>query len=224
MIRPIIIRRRRIIVDVDTQKDLFVAKGICCVRNHRRVLANIRRVMAWARLNNIRQISTALVRSQNGRCCIEGTAGQGKIRYTLRHLHTTFPADGNTDLPKDIFTRCKQVILNKRCEDPFSEPRADRLLTELRADEFIIIGGFAESAVLATALGLLQRGKNVVVLTDAVGSQNKEQAEIAFRKIVAKGGRLAETKSLAGSSCLRQVGICTCDRCSGKLRKVSLTA
>jgi len=228
MIRPIItLRRKRIIVDIDTQKDFFLAAGAACVRNHRRVLTNIRRVMAWARLKNIRMISTTRTRIYNGsnagcNFCIDGTDGQKKISYTMRNRHITFAADGCTDLSRDIFKQYDQVILENRCIAPFEEPRADRMLSELRATEFVLIGATAEGAIKATALGLLVRRKNVTILTDAVGSRDKPAAEIALRQVEAKGAKLTETKALLGSSALRIVGVCDCDRCQGRLHKTSV--
>ncbi len=114
-----------------------------------------------------------------------------------------------------------QLILFKRCSDPFKEPRAERILTELKADEFIIIGATVEDAVKATVLGLLQRGKKVTVVVDAVGSHDKNAADIAFRQMQAKGARLVETRSLAGLSHLKRVGVCDCDRCQGLLGKIA---
>ena len=92
----------------------------------------------------------------------------------------------------------------------------------LHSNEFIIIGSTAEGAVKATALGLLQRGKKVTVLTDAVGSHNKREAKLALRKVEAKGARLIETKRVAGVSHLRHIGICGCESCKGLTRKTSL--
>ena len=219
MIRPIItLRRRRVIVDVDTQKDFFLASGKACIRNHRRVLANVRRVAAWARLKNIRMISTAQVCcGGNGNVCVSGSTGQEKISYTLRDRHTVFAADGSTDMPRDIFSRYDQIILNKRCPNPFNEPRADRVLSELKVDEFIVIGAVTEDAVKSTVLGLLARRKHVTVLTDAIGSHNKEAAEVAVRQMEAKGAKLMDSKALIGPSCLRLVGACDCDRCRGRM-------
>ncbi len=226
LIRPTVtLRRRRIIVDVDTQKDFLLADGKACVRNHRRVLQNIRRVMAWARVKNIRVISTEQIydRSDKGHdYCLVGTEGQEKIPYTIRHNHIVFPADGCTDLPRDILKSYDQVILNKRCPNPFNEPRADRILGELHVSEFVIIGATAEDSVKQTALGLLIRRKKVTILVDAVGSHDRAAAEIALRQAEAKGAKLLETKSLLGSSCLRLVGICDCDRCQGRIHKNSL--
>lgn len=228
MIRQLIkLKRRRILIDISTQKDLFLADGSACIGNHRRVLARIRRIIAWARQRNIPIISTCEVYPDNNNngatalmtYCIDGTEGQKKIHYTLLNNRISFAADGNTDLPRDILRRYRQVIFHKRCIDPFDEPRIDRLLSEVNAGEFILIGASAEGAVKATALGLLQRGKNVSIIVDAVGSHNKKAAKLAFRKMKAKGAKLVETKKLAGTSHLKRVGICTCQSCQGQAEK-----
>lgn len=212
-------KRRQVLVDINTQRDFLLADGGACIRNHRRVLAHIRRMMAWARFKNIPIISTCEIHPDEGghngdpRYCVDGTSGQHKISYTLMENHITFPADGSTDLPRDMLRRYQQIILQKRTEDPFDEPRIDRLLSELCAAEFILIGACAEGAVKAAALGLLQRDKRVSVVVDAVGYHDNREAKMAFRKMEAKGARLIETRRLAGSSHLRQVGVCHCESC-----------
>ena len=223
MIRQLIrALRKQILIDVSTQKDFFLAEGSACIRNHRRVLSNIRRVMAWARARNIRIISTCEVYSNNNNggsainYCIDGTEGQKKIRYTLLSNRMSFAADGSTDLPIDVLRRYRQIILHKRCVDPFDEPRIERLLSEVRANEFVLIGASAEGAVEAMALGLLQRRKKVTVVVDAVGTHNKRRAALALRKVEAKGAKLVEAKSFAGKSHLRRVGICGCKACQGR--------
>jgi len=179
--------------------------------------------MAWARCRDIPVISTAEVYpNNNGNLidyCIDGTEGQKKIRYTLLNSRISFPADGSTDLPRDMLRQYRQVILHKRCTDPFDEPRIDRLLSEVRANEFILVGARIEDAVMATALGLLQRGKRVTVVIDAVGSHSKREAKLALRKMEAKGARLIETKRLAGTSHLRHVGVCNCRSCQTEHEK-----
>jgi len=217
-------RRKQILIDIDTQKDFLLAKGKACIRNHRRVLAHIRRVMAWARSQHIPIISTAEVYpSNNGEnnigYCIDGTDGQKKVRYTLLKDRVSLAADGNTDLPREMLRQHRQIILHKRCVDPFDEPRIDRLLSEVRASEFILVGASLEGAVKMTALGLLQRGKKVTVVIDAVGTHNNREAKLALRKMETKGARLIDTKKLAGTSHLRQVGVCNCESCRGLGRK-----
>lgn len=190
-------------------------------------MANVRRVMAWARRNNVRVISTCEVYPRNNGFkdigyCIDGTDGQKKIRYALLSNRASFPADGSTDLPVDVLRQYRQIVLHKRCVDPFNEPRIERLLSEIRADNFVLIGASAEGSVKATALGLLQRGKKVSIVVDAVGLLDKREAKLAFRKMRAKGAKLIETKSLAGVSHLKQAGICDCENCRRQVEKTEV--
>ena len=214
---PIItLQRKRVIVDVDTQRHFFLDRSIVCVQNHQQVLANIRRIVDWAQLKNVRMISTVQIYAGNNlyyNSRIVGTDGQKKISCTLRKRHTSFDANDCTDLPQGILDRYDQVILHKRCFDPFEEPRADRILSELQADELILIGAATEGAVKATALGLLARQKKVTVLVDATGSYNRTGGKIALRNILERGGKLTDTRTLLGFSSLRLVGAYDLGRC-----------
>jgi nicotinamidase-related amidase len=211
MIRQLIkTRRRQVFIDVNTQKDFFLDDGKARVGNRRRILIHIRRLMAFARVRHIPVISISEVHPEhNGGWgyCIDGTEGEKKLHYTLLSNRASFAADNNTDLPVDLLRRYRQIIVHKRCIDPFEEPRIDRLLSEIKANEFVLIGACAEGAIEATALGLLQRGKNVTVVVDAIGAQDKQKAKHALRKIVAKGARLIETRRLAGTSHLKSAGV-----------------
>ena len=205
-------QRKQILIDVDTQKDFILDGSEFCIINRQRILANIRRIMAWARYKDVPIISTAEVFYNQGHYsnghCLEGTEGQRKISYTLMNNRVSFPADGWNSLPSDVLRRHRQVILHKRCIDPFEEPKIERLLSELEANEFVLIGIDAENAVMSTALGLLQRGKRVRVVADALGGINQELVQIAIRKMAAKGAKLAKTRDLAGISHLKFVETC----------------
>ena len=203
-------QRKHILVDIDTQRDFLSAWGNACITDRETVLANIRRMMAWARLEYVPVISTAEVYPNISSInkvgyCLDGTYGQQKIPYTLLSNRVSFPADDWNALPADLLLSHRQVILHKRCIDPFDEPRIERLFSEIKADEFLLIGACIEDAVKATALGLLHRGKNVRVIVDAVGSQNSKEAKLALRKMAAKGAKLIETKDIAGVSSLKPV-------------------
>jgi len=230
MLQMVRAKRRQVLVDINTQRDFFLADGTVCIRNHRRVLAHVRRLMAWARSRDIPIISTCEVypntNGHNGdpRYCIDGTDGQLKIPYTLVGSRISFAADGNTDLPRDMLRRYQQVVFHKRCVDPFDEPRIDRVLSEVCAAEFIVMGASAEGAVKAAVLGLLQRDKRVSVVIDAVGYHDNREAKMAFRKMEAKGAKLIETRRLAGISHLRVVGICHCESCQRMLQKATVGA
>jgi len=209
-------RCRRVLIDIDTQRDLFVANGAACVFHHKKLLANIRRVMAAVRHDHIPIISTAQLYDchyHNPGFCLVGTNGLKKLRYTVRDKYVYYPTSDSADLPCDLLSHYNQVIFYKRCEDPFEEPRIDRMLTEMKANEVFLIGATAEGAVKATALGLLKRGKKVSVFTDAVGTRNRPAANRAFREMAAKGTVLAKATEILGSSALRIVHACPCKHC-----------
>lgn len=201
-------RRWHLLIDIDTQKDFLFVSGRACVRNQQEVLANICRVMAWARRNNVPVISTAEVYPNNNGCseigyCLDGTDGQKKVPCTLMSDRVSFPADNKNALPADILLAYRQIILHKRCIDPFDEPRIERLLSEVDVGEFILIGTGTEDAVRATALGLLHRGKKVRIIVDALGTHNKKKARLALRAMKTKGAVLVETRDIAGVYQLR---------------------
>ena len=198
-------RQERVVVDIDTQRCFFPDSGKARVHSSETVLANIRRVIAWTRLKHICVVSTKQVPAcycdfQRG-----NTNSLEKIGWTLRNRRTQFDATDCTDLPNDILERYDQVIFCKRQIDPFDEPRVDRMLTELEADEFILVGSLVEGAIRATALGLLARRKNVRVLVDAAGSNNKRIAKVALRSMRAKGAKLTDTQTFLSSSALHLV-------------------
>ena len=194
--------RSYLVIDIDTQRDFLLARSNACVRNHRKISASIRSVMAWVKQKNIQIISINRIyrniNSYDTDYRPDGNDGQKKIRYTLLSDRVSFPADNSNFVPVDLIQKHKQVILHRRCIDPFDEPKIDRLLSEIQADEFILIGIGVEDAVQATVLGLLQRGKSVRIVVDALGSHNVREAKLALRKMKTKGAKLIATKSLAG--------------------------
>jgi nicotinamidase-related amidase len=193
-------RQKRFVIDVDTQNHFFLNGSSICVRNHRMVLTNILRIMRWARLNDVRMISTVQHLGSYYSFLIGGAEGQKKLHHTLWRSYISFDATDSTDLLPEIFEEYEQVIFCKRCFDPFAEPRADRMLSEYPVDEFILIGAATEGAVKATALGLLSRHKKVTVLIDATGAYNRVVGETTLRLLQERGAKLTDTETFLASS------------------------
>jgi nicotinamidase-related amidase len=212
MIRPAIpLSQKQIVADVDTQKHFFINNSPICVRDHLSVLSNIRRVMAWVRMRHIHMVSTVQMFPGNAICHnfnIIGGLSLKKINCTLHNNHINFDATDYTDLSGRILRQYDQIILYKRYFDPFEEPRADRILTESEADEFILIGAPTEGAVRATALGLLHRQKKVTVLVNATGSLNVASGKRALRHMRAKGAILTNTNVFLSHSSLHLARAC----------------
>ena len=197
---------KRVLIDVDTQYDLIYAEQ----DNHPDLLRRFRRLIAWARVNRIPVISTALARrsadvvplSGKTLLCVEETPGQRKIPHTLLPRRIMFGPENRLDLPRHILRDYQQVIFQKRTMDPFEQPRADRLLSGLQADEIIVFGMGVDRAVKATVLGLLGRRKPVAVVEDAIDIDLRREAKLALRQMEAKGARMTTTAALAGESIL----------------------
>ncbi|MFC1783567.1 isochorismatase family protein [Planctomycetota bacterium] len=199
-------RIRRILIDIDTQYDLLAQ----CNGDQSQLLRRIRRLMAWARVESIPVVSTALARPGSTTNnvsllgspiqCIEGTPGQQKIGYTMLPHQIWFGPENRLDLPRRLLSDYQQIIFEKRTDDPFTQPRADRLLTEAKMDEYIVFGMGLEKAIRATVLGLLNRRKRVLVVTDAVDDAEVRSGYMALRHVEAKGARLVLTDDLTGPS------------------------
>jgi len=196
------------VVDIDTQKHFFQPNSAVCVNDHRRVLANVLRVVNWAQISHVPRLSTIqrLDESQFAPADIGGEMGQLKVDYTVRGRWLNFTPSDRTDIHPDILNHYQQVIFQKRCFNPFDEPKVDRMLSELFADEFVLIGTATEGAVKATAIGLLSRGRKVTILTDAVGSYNKTIGELALRVLKERGAVLTETKAYLNSTHYEPLG------------------
>ncbi len=198
-------KTRRILIDVDTQKDLIFCNG----SYPHELLGHFRRLIAWARVNKHTVISTALSRRENDTWhdpdtpinCMEGSEGQKKIHYTTLPNRIVFGPENRLDLPRNLLRDYQQIIFEIRTEDPFTHPRADRLLTEMRADEYIAFGMGAEDALKATVLGLLARRKKVFLVIDAVGTRlNDHKKNLVLRQMEAKGAIPVTNDHLTGTS------------------------
>ncbi|MGB2985398.1 MAG: isochorismatase family protein [Phycisphaerae bacterium] len=129
-------------------------------------------------------------------CCVDDSAGQRKIDFTILSRFAQVEADNTLSCPIDLFRKYQQVIFRKRTDDLLSNPKADRFLTQLPATEFILFGIGVEGSVKALALALLAREKRVTIVVDACGYWSKATADLAMRQIKAKGGRTITVNEL----------------------------
>lgn len=192
----------RVLVDLNTQCDLFLPRGALPVINRTEVLPNIRKLMNWARIEMI-PIVSSLESHRPGEClkglppyCVDRTSGQRKIPFTLMPRRALCVGDNTCDLPVDLFRRSQQLIFTKRTRDFLSNPKADRLLQSIDTNHLLVFGAVVEHCVKAAVLGLLTRQQRVAVVTDASGFWSASDAELAFRQVEAKGAVLVTTTEL----------------------------
>lgn len=194
--------RDRVLLDLNTQCDYFLPRGATPVTNRDQVIPNVRRLFEWARLSSVPVISSLNAHRSdenfNGtpRHCVDRTAGQRKLPFTLLPRRILLDGDNTLDLPYDLFVRYRQVIFAKRSRDLLGNPKADRLLTELNVPHLILFGALTEYCIKATTLALLTRHRNVVVVSDACGHWNVNDADLALRQLDAKGAHLMTTEQI----------------------------
>jgi len=194
----------RVLIDLATQHDFLSPSGALPVANREQVVPKLRRVMRWARSAKVPIVSAIEAHRPtdafNGlpRHCVDGTPGQDKLAFTLMRKRILVEADNSFGLPYNVLTRYRQVIFRKRAPDFLSNPKADRLLTELTPGQYILIGVGLESWIRSLALGLLARHKTVTVVADACGYWDAAYGDLALRQMEAKGCRLISAAELTG--------------------------
>ena len=201
-----------VLVDVNTQVDFLEATGACPVANRESLVVELRRVVAWAKRNQVPVISAVdchrLEEGRSGRLpmhCLDGTHGQEKVDFTIFGSYVKVEGDNTLAVPVDLFRKHQQVIFRKRTKDFFLNPKADRFITQLPANHYVIAGLGLEGSVKAIALGLLARHKRVTVVRDACGYFGNSDADLAVRLLEAKGAELINTQDLLAKKLPRPI-------------------
>lgn len=199
----------RVMVDLNTQCDFLLPRGALPVANRAAAMPNIRRLMNWARLEQVPVISSLEAHRPGESAkgmpphCVDRTRGQRKLPFTLMPHRVLLCGDNTFDVPTDPFRRYQQIILTKRETDFLTNPKADRLINALSVEHWIIFGVTASNCVKAMVLGLLARHNRVVVVRDACGHWSEADGEHAFRMMSAKGAHLLTTDEVIAGAATR---------------------
>ncbi len=193
----------RILLDIECQRDFFSPGGRWYGKRSRAAARHIYRLFSWAREESIPVLSTVLrVRpNETGPLadephCIEDTEGERKAPKTVLSRRIDLGLRNTTDLPDHIFRQYQQVIIERRHPDLFRHARAERLITELPPATFVICGAGVAGGIVQAAVGLRSRGFGVILARDAVLTLRPEAAEMAHRRMDAKGVIYAPTEKI----------------------------
>ena len=147
-----------VLVDLNTQADFFDRGGACPVLALDELQRNLRNVVAWAKRYSIPVLSSLdshRVIDVQDCCseahCLEGSPGQRKLSFTLFPHRVFVQGDNTIGVSIDLFKKYQQVIFPQRTNDLFANPKADRFLTQLRTDKFLLFGAVIERAVKSLA-------------------------------------------------------------------------
>ncbi|HOA75111.1 MAG TPA: cysteine hydrolase family protein [Phycisphaerae bacterium] len=192
----------RVLIDICTQRDFLDPGAILQVANRDAIVPRLEQIFAWARrvrfgmFSSVESHRPAEPPAGFPLHCIDGTPGQEKLPFTYLHPSILVEVDNTLALPPNLREKYHQLIFRKRTRDVLSNPKADRFLTQLDAEEFIIFGVGLEQAIRVLALGLLARHKTVTVVADACGFWSSADADLALRQLGAKAIRIISTEEL----------------------------
>ena len=189
-----------ILWEVDTQADFMLPGGKLYVPGAEQLLPNIRRLTDAARHGHVLLISHGCIHVPDDPefqtfppHCVEGTEGAEFVPEALTEKVAVVPNHESAKLPDD-FSRFHQLHLHKQTLDIFESRHAHSLVDRLpRHAEIFVFGVVTEYCVRFAAKGLLERGRKVSVVTDAIETLNPEESRKTLAELRTLGARLVTT-------------------------------
>ncbi len=128
--------------------------------------------------------------------CIKGTAGSAFVPEALTGNYIQVENLADASLPDDLFAY-QQIILEKQTLDIFQSFHAEALLRRFGiTEEFVVFGVVTEFCVGFAARGLLERGRRVVVVRDAIATLASDAGDGTLRDLQNLGARLVTTDEI----------------------------
>lgn len=194
------VSRDFILWEVDVQRDFVLPGGKLYVPGAEKLLPNIRRLTDAARQGNVFLVSHGDFHAPDDSefkifppHCVKGTSGSELVPEAVTENIARVPNDPDAKLPDDL-TRYQQILLEKQTLNIFESRHADELVNKLGTQaEFVVFGVVTEYCVSFAVKGLLERGRRVAVVTDAIATLNKEEGEKAIAEFVHLGAKLTTT-------------------------------
>jgi len=127
--------------------------------------------------------------------CIKGTEGAQVIPEALAQDVLAVPNESAFQLPADI-DRYQQVLIEKQTLDVFDNPHTAEIVSSLSPDvEFFVFGVVTEYCVRCAASGLINRGKAVSIVRDAIEELDPAVGGKTIAELTAAGAKLITTEA-----------------------------
>ena len=190
--------------EVDTQADFMLPGGKLYVPGAEKLLPRIQSLTQAAREGQVFLVSHGCFHSSDDPefatfppHCVKGTAGAEFVPEALTDSVLRIPNQPGTPIP-DI-SQFKQVLMEKQTLDIFESLHADEVLQQLNPlAHFVVFGVVTEYCVRLAAKGLLDRGKKVSIVQDAIETLAKEAgARTCSELALMKAGFINTQQALA---------------------------
>jgi nicotinamidase/pyrazinamidase len=192
--------RNLVFWEVDTQADFMLPGGKLYVPGAELLLPNIRRLTDAARQGRVFLVSHGCYHTEDDPefktfppHCINGTPGSAVVPEALAEKVVTVPNEPTAALPRD-FSQYQQIHLEKETLDIFESRHAAELVKRLGDDtEFVVFGVVTEYCVRLAAKGLLERGRSLSVVEDAIETLKAEDGGRTIAELQALGAKFVTT-------------------------------
>ena len=194
------VSRDYIFWEVDVQRDFMLPGGNLYVPGAEKLLPNIRRLTDSARQGKVFLVSHGCFHTPNDPefktfppHCVKGTPGAELVPEALTGKVARIPNDESAKLPEDL-SQYQQILLEKQTLNIFESRHADELVGRLATHaEFVVFGVVTEYCVSFAAKGLLERGRRVAVVRDAIETLKRDNGECTLAELKRLGARLTST-------------------------------
>lgn len=169
-----------------------------------KLLPELKRLTEAARRGDVFLVSDACVHGPNDPefqrfppHCIRGTPGAAIVSEALAGKFFAVPNRAGAKIPGD-FSKVQQIVIEKQTLDVFDNPNTEIVLQRLKnftdADaEFMVFGVVTEYCVRCAAKGLLERGRRVSLVRDAIAALDPKDGDRALAELIGIGARVVTT-------------------------------
>jgi nicotinamidase/pyrazinamidase len=191
-----------VLFDIDTQNDFLLPVGGLSVPGAAKLIPSFERIYQLAHRHNIPVVATADAHTERDPefstwppHCVAGTLGQAKVPGTLMAGALTIP-----NRARPTLSDAQQLIVEKQTVDVFQPVTMADVLAARPAKRYVVFGVVTEICVWYAVLGLLERGKAVEVITDAIASLDPAgKGRAALDEMAARGARRVTLADLEAS-------------------------
>lgn len=186
--------------EVDTQADFMLPGGKLYVPGAEKLLPRIQKLTDVARAGRSFLVSHGCYHAPDDPefkvfppHCVKGTPGSAYVVQGLTDSVVRVPNEA-AELPKDLW-QSKQILLEKQTLDIFESRHAGTLVKRFpRHTEFMVFGVVTEYCVRLAAKGLLERGRHVSVVNDAIETLSPAEGERTLAELQQLGAKLITTE------------------------------
>ena len=188
------VSRSVIFWEVDTQADFMLPGGKLYVPGAEKLIPNLSRLTNAAREDRVLILGDACFHTPDDPefkrfppHCIRGTPGAEIIPEARAARLLFVPNRADAGVPQDL-SEYQQVILEKQTLDIFDNPNAPLILERAARftdpdAEIFVFGVVTEYCVRLAAKGLLEHGRQVALVRDAIETLNADEGAKAIEEL-----------------------------------------